>query len=167
MHRSLPLCLALSAVALSALACSDSNSPAVRPRSYQLVSYGGVLLPVTLRTIVETSAVPGGATTTCDDRLTGSTLVLLWASRFTETDSHLLVCDDARPDAASQEVLQGTYSAAADTLVLNADLGSGMSYIGLARVSNGGLTIYSRRAVEVGGASTTDPTLLVFRDGTD
>lgn len=167
MRSSAPVYAVLSAIAVGASACSEANAPAVQPRTYQLVSYAGSPLPVTLRRIVETSPMPGGPTTTCDDKLTASKLKLLKTKQFTQTNSHLLVCDDGRPDAVSQEPLQGTYETGADTVVLNADLGGGTYYNGLARISNDGLTIYRREAHTDGGASTIDPTQLVFDATTD
>lgn len=166
MRRALLIPLLVSAVAASALACSDGNAPGSQPRSYQLISYGGEPLPVTLRRIVETSTLPGGPTVTCDDRLTASKLELLKSSEFTQADSHLLVCDDGRPDAASEEVLRGTYSTSADTVVLSSDVQSGTQYVSLARVSNDGLTIYRREGRSSGGATSIDPTQLVFRSAT-
>ena len=166
MRRALPISLLLSATAAGALACSNGNAPASPPRSYQLVSYGGSALPVTLRLVVESSTLPGGPTVSCDDKLTASNLELLKTSQFTQTDSHLLVCDDGRPDAASQEVLRGTYYSRADSVVLNSDVRSGTQYVSLARISNDGLTIYRREGRSTGGATSIDPTTLVFRSAT-
>ena len=166
MRRALPISLLVSAVAAGALACSDGNAPASLPRSYQLVSYGGAPLPVTLRVVVESSTVPGGPTVTCDDKLTASKLELLKTGQFTQTDSHLLVCDDGRPDAASQDVLRGTYSTSADSVVLSSAVQSGTQYVSLARISNDGLTIYRREGRSTGGATSIDPTQLVFRSAT-
>lgn len=166
MRRALPISLLVSAIAAGALACSDGNAPASPPRSYQLVSYGGAPLPVTLRVIVESSTVPGGPTVSCDDKLTASKLELLKTGQFTQTDSHLLVCDDGRPDAASQDVLRGTYSTSADSVVLSSAVQSGTQYVSLARISNDGLTIYRREGRSTGGATSIDPTQLVFRSAT-
>ena len=160
MRRALPILILLSAA--GAAACSDSNAPALQARAFQLVSYGGAPLPVTLRLIVGTSTLPGGPTVTCDDELTASSLQLLATKRFTQTESHLLVCDDGRADAPSQEVLQGTYTTRADTLVLNAEVGSGMQYLSFGLLGSGGVTIYRREARTTGGASSIDPTSLVF-----
>jgi len=167
MRHALPLSLIAIALGFSALACNDPSAPAARARSYQLVSYGGAPLPIVLRRIVETSTLPGGPTTYCDDKLTGSTLTLMNAGRFTQADSHLLVCDDGRADAASQAVLQGTYTTGADTAVLSADLGSGASYVELARMTDGGLVIYRRSSSTAGGATSTDPTSLIFANATN
>jgi hypothetical protein len=166
MRRALPISLLVSAIAAGALACSDGNAPASPPRSYQLVSYGGSSLPVTLRVIVESSTVPGGPIVNCDDKLTASKLELLKTEQFTQTDSHLLVCDDGRPDAASQDVLRGTYSTSADSVVLSSAVQSGTQYVSLARISNDGLTIYRREGRSTGGATSIDPTQLVFRTAT-
>lgn len=163
MRRAFPTCLVLSAVAAGVLACSDGNAPAGQPRSYQLVSYGGAPLPVTLRVVTETSTLPGGPTVTCDDKLTASKLELLKSGEFTQADSHLLVCDDGRPDAASQESLRGTYYTSADSVVLSSGVQSGTQYVSLARMSNDGLTIYRREGRSTGGATSIDPTQLVFR----
>ena len=162
-HHSLRSFFIMPVVVAGAFACSDASAPTVPPRSYQLVSYGGAALPVTLRRLVETSTQPGGPTTTCDDKLTASNLELLSTKRFMQTDSHLLVCDDGRPDAASQSLLEGSYDAAGDSLVLNAELGSGTYYVGFARISGDSLTIYRREARTTGGGSSTDPSPLVFR----
>lgn len=163
MRCSMRVAIVLSAVVAGTIACSDGTAPAVSPRTYQLASYGGAPLPVTLRRITETSTVPGGPTVTCDDKLTASNLELLGTSQFTQTDSHLLVCDDGRPDAASRDVLRGTYATGADTLVLTADVGIGASYVSFARMTSDGLTIYRRQAGTSGGATSIDPTQLVFR----
>ncbi|HWE41279.1 MAG TPA: hypothetical protein VG432_02165 [Gemmatimonadaceae bacterium] len=163
MRRTLPISLFVAAIAAGATGCSNGNAPAVRPRSYQLVSYGGAALPVTLRLIVESSTLPGGPTVTCDDKLTASSLELRKPAQFTQTDSHLLVCDDGRPNGVSQQLLRGTYDTGADTVVLSADVGSGTQYVSLARISTDGLTIYRREARSTVGATTIDPTQLVFR----
>lgn len=162
MRSAAPIHAILIAIAAGSVACSDANGPAAQTRSYQLVSYGGSPLPVTLRRIVETSTTPGGPTTTCDDKLTASNLKLLTTKQFTQIDSHLVVCDDGRADAASQDIVNGTYQTGADTVVLNADLGTGANYVSLARLSGGDLTIYRREARTNGGATTIDPTQLVF-----
>lgn len=166
MPSHLRVSLLLSALAASAVACSDGNAPAATARSFQLMSYGGATLPVTLRLVVETSTQPGGPTTSCDDKLTASKLQLLTASRFTQTDSHLLVCDDGRANVTSQEVLQGSYTTGADTLVLSSSVQSGTQYISFARIGNDGLTIYRREGRSAGGATSIDPTQLVFRNAT-
>lgn len=165
MRQALTLLILLSAA--GAAACSDSNAPVTQARSYQLVSYGGSALPVTLRRVVETSTQPGGPTTYCDDKLTASSLQLLAANRFTQSDSHLLVCDDGRADAPSQAVLQGTYTTRADTLVLNADVGSGVQYLSFGLFGSSGVTIYRREARTTGGATSIDPTSLVFTIATN
>lgn len=164
MRCSMRVSVILSAIAAGTVGCSDGTAPAVPPRSYQLVSYGGAPLPVTLRRITETSTVPGGPTVTCDDKLTASNLELLETRQFTQADSHLLVCDDGRPDAASRDLLRGTYATGADTLVLNADVGAGGAYVRFARMTSDGLTIYRRQAGTSGGATSIDPTQLVFRN---
>jgi hypothetical protein len=165
MRHSFPLNFALAALAALASACgSDTTAPAAPPRSYQLIAYGGAPLPVTLRRIVENSTIPGGPTTTCDDRLTASDLDLFDARQFVQTDSRLLVCDDGRPNVASQEILRGSYATGADTLVLDADLGgAGAEYVSVARVSHDSLTVYRREARSGTGATSIDPTELVFR----
>ena len=163
MRCQFPRYLVLSAFAAGTLACSDGNAPSGKPSHYQLVSHGGSPLPVTLRVIVETSTLPGGPTVACDDKLTASKLELLKTGQFTQTDSHLLVCDDGRPDAASQEILRGTYYTSADSLVLSSDVQGGTQYVSLARISNDMLTIYRREGRSTGGATSIDPTQLVFR----
>ena len=147
---------------LAVSACSDSNAPPTNAATYDLASYGGQPLPVVLRVIAETSIEPGGPTVYCDDKLTASTLQLLTSSRFMQTDSRLVVCDDGRADVASEDVLQGTYTTGADTVVLAADVGAGTHYNSFARITSGTLTIYRRVSVIDSGASTTDPTALVF-----
>ena len=163
MRSSMRTSVVLSAIAAGAMGCGDGTAPRIQPRSYQLALYGGAPLPVTLRRIVETSTVPGGPTVTCDERLTASNLELLTTRQFTQTDSHLVVCDDGRPDAASPAVLRGTYASGADTVVLTADVGTGASYVSFARMTSDGLTIYRREAGTSGGATSIDPTQLVFR----
>jgi hypothetical protein len=166
MRRFFLVCLAFSAMAIGAAACSDSSAPAVPLHSYHLVSVDGSPLPVTMRRIVESSTLPGGPIVNCDDKLKASSLQLMKTGQFTRTDSHLLVCDDGRADAASQTILQGTYAAAADTVVLNADLGSGTTYVGVARVNTDGVTIYRQMTVTF-SARGTDATVLVFRSSAD
>jgi hypothetical protein len=163
MSRSVFVSLILSAVAAGLSACGDSNAPAGPLHSYQLVSVDGAPLPVTVRTIVESSTLPGGPVVTCADKLMASSLRLMKTSQFTRTDSHLLVCEDGRPDAASQTTLQGTYAAAADTVVLTSDLGNGATYVGVARVNSDGVTIYRQTTITV-SVRGTDATVLVFRN---
>ena len=159
--------LVLSVLVMGVVACREGNAPADQPHSYQLLSYGGSAPPVTLRRIVETSTQPGGPTTYCDDKLTASSLQLLATARFGQTDSHVLVCDDGRADAPSQEVLQGTYTTHADTLVLSADVGSGAQYLSFGLLGSSGVTIFRREARITGGATSIDPTSLVYTSATN
>lgn len=152
----------LFAAVLAASACADTNAPVADAATYDLASYGGQPLPVVLRVLAETPIEPGGLTVYCDDKLTASTLQLLSSSRFVQTDSSLVVCDDGRPDVPSRNVLQGTYTSGADTVVLAAEFVGGTHYRSTARITNGSLTIYRRVSFVDGGPSTTDPTELVY-----
>lgn len=151
-------------LAIAVSSCAESNGPNAGEGSYDLVTYGGQPLPVVLRLIVATSTQPGGATVSCEDRLTASRLDLLGSNRFAQTDSGLLVCEDGRPDAPSQRILQGTYSAGADTITLDNDGDAATHYVQTARRSDGMLTIYRRQSLLAGGASTTDLTELAYRE---
>lgn len=98
----------------------------------------------------------------CDDELTASTLQLFGSNRFVQTESSRIVCDDGRPDVASQDILQGTYTAGQDSVAFAADLGDGAHYAAAARLTPGFLTIFRRKTFIDGGISTTDVTELVF-----
>ena len=76
-------------------------------------------------------------------------------------DAHSPDC--SVPTAASQESLRGTYYTSADSVVLSSGVQSGTQYVSLARMSNDGLTIYRREGRSTGGATSIDPTQLVFR----
>jgi hypothetical protein len=87
-------------------ACSgDATAPPITPEgTYELTSYGGSALPVTLRAIV---SVPAGGT--CEDRLTAMTLVLGADGRFVRSAEHRLVCDTGAPDEVTHPSAAGSY----------------------------------------------------------
>jgi hypothetical protein len=90
-------------------------------------------------------------------------LHILDFNRYVQSESRLLVCDDGRADVASGSQMSGTYEIGSGTLVLNAEVGPGASYRSFASFGGDSLTIYRREARTDTGASSTDPTQLVFR----
>jgi hypothetical protein len=142
--------LLVGVVAIVASACGNGTEPKLPATSYDLVSYEGQELPVETRVIVAIPSEPGGAGYRCSDRLTAINLRFVTSASFTQTESRLLVCDDGRPDAPSSTVMKGTYELRGRTLVLNVDLGGGLSQRSAGQFSDVGLTIYHREILQDG-----------------
>ncbi len=147
MHFSLLWRRLLTGGVTSLLAgCGGATSPASTQlaTSYDLVSYEGHTLPVETRVLVSVSTQPGGPSVSCSDRLTATKISFLTANTYAQSESRLLVCDDASPDVSSSNMISGTYTLSGGILELVADLGGGISQHYFARSSGRSLTVYRR-----------------------
>lgn len=144
----------------------DATAPINLAPSYDLVMYEGQSLPVTTRRIVAVQLNSGDPSYSCDDRLVSERLEFGAGSRFTQTDSRLLVCDDGRPDQSSSEMRTGSYAISRDGLELDFDpveIGGGsITLKSYAHVTNADLTIYFRSVVSEGFGATFTYSPLVF-----
>lgn len=131
--------------------------------SYQLVSYGGQLLPTAFRYIYEDPIQPGGRTVACTDNLTSMLVRLETNGNYSDREARLLRCDDGRPDLPSNFSMQGTYETSGDTIVLVAQLDQDTHYVSVGHFTDSSLTISRRSTYSYQGTSSTDPTPLVFR----
>src|SRR3954452_4828955 len=104
-----------AAALLVAAGCHESTAPELPGLllpHYGLVTYGGDSLPVVLRVLVAQPTTPGGpGGYSSEDRLTAMTLdFVAGGAHYTATTHGRLVCDDGRPDVASETDSSGTYT---------------------------------------------------------
>jgi hypothetical protein len=161
----------LAAAAALLVGLSGCGGDATAPRlnlagSYDLFLYEGQQLPVVTSTIIAVSGAPGGTGYSCDDKLTRSLLEFTPDSRYRQTDSHLMVCDDGRPDEASSSITTGDYLPTNAGVELDADaVTSSQGRIvqrSLASINDVQLTVYTRTVYLNGSVYATNFAPLVF-----
>lgn len=146
-------------------ACSDGGTGPSAPvaKSYTLTSYDSHALPVVLRVIAGTPAVPGGGEDfRCEDRLAAMALELDAGGHFTATSERRLVCDNGDPDDVTHPSESGSYEVTGTAITLTFDEVEGAVTVATGTIGDDALTITSRVTSNAFGSST-DPTAMEFR----
>src|SRR5258708_563978 len=105
--------LAISAIALSSCsAATGVDNTIALAAHYELATYGGAALPVTIVRVVSIPVTPGDTTGfVCDDRITGQQLLFGPSDQVRQITQRGLFCDKPQHNQVSADTLSGRVTA--------------------------------------------------------
>ena len=140
---------------------SPSEQGAGLARRYDLVTYNGSALPVTIGRLASLSAEPGGTSYTCDVLLVAQQLGFSSPDAATQVTQRRLSCDVPRYNSASADTLPGRVTTAGDDIVMT--FGDGITSSIVVRGHMTG-SVLQLDLVESGTTRKSyDPAVRVFR----